>query len=54
MFYSGIDQHKQSSVITTLTAEGRRVAQATVPNHRAVLLHYFAQFPGAARASQCR
>ena len=34
MFYSGIDQHKQSSVITTLTGDGQRVAQATVPPPR--------------------
>ena len=50
MYFSGIDQHKVSSVITTLTADGQRVAQVTLPNHRAVLLHYFAQFPGPHRA----
>ncbi len=50
MFYSGIDQHKAASVITTLAADGQRVAQATVPNQRAVLLRYFAQFPGAHKA----
>lgn len=50
MFYSGIDQHKASSVITTLTAEGQRVAQATVPNERAVLRRYFAQWPGPHKA----
>lgn len=50
MYFSGIDQHKHSSVITTLTDDGRRVAQATVPNQRAVLLQYFAQFPGPHKA----
>lgn len=50
MFYSGIDQHKLSSVITTLAADGQRVAQATVPNDRRVLRQYFAQFPGPHRA----
>lgn len=50
MFYSGIDQHKASSVITTLTADGQRLAQATVPNERAVLRAYFAQFPGPHKA----
>jgi len=50
MFFSGIDQHKQSSVITTLTCDGQRVAQATVPNERRVLLQYFAQFPGPHKA----
>jgi transposase len=50
MFYSGIDQHKESSVITTLTAEGERVAQVTLPNRRALLLQYFAQFGGAHKA----
>jgi transposase len=50
MFFSGIDQHKQSSVITTLTAQGQRVAQVTLPNHRPLLLQYFAQFPGPHKA----
>ncbi|HWP03141.1 MAG TPA: hypothetical protein VNL96_06770 [Gemmatimonadaceae bacterium] len=50
MYFSGIDQHKVSSVITTLTATGERVAQVALPNHRGALLAYFAQFPGAHRA----
>jgi len=50
MYFSGIDQHKAFSVITTLTADGTRVAQASLPNHRATLLQYFAQFPGPHRA----
>lgn len=50
MFYSGIDQHKHTSVITTLTAAGEQVAQVTLPNHRPVLTHYFRQFPGPHQA----
>ncbi len=50
MYFSGIDQHKTSSVITTLAADGEQIAQVTLPNHRAALLHYFAQFPGPHRA----
>lgn len=50
MFFSGIDQHKQSSVITTLGPDGTRVCQATVPNERTRLLQYFAQFPGPHKA----
>jgi transposase len=50
VFYSGIDQHKRSSVITTLTGDGEQVAQVTLPNHRAVLCQYFAQFPGPHQA----
>src|SRR3989338_922602 len=50
MYFSGIDQHKAFSVITTLAADGGRVAQASLPNDRAPLLGYFAQFPGPHRA----
>jgi transposase len=50
MYYSGIDQHKASSVITTVTADGARVAQVTVPNRRHLLLQYFTQFPGPHKA----
>ena len=50
MYYSGIDQHKVSSVITTLTADGTRVAQETLPNCRRLLLQYFTQFPGPHKA----
>ena len=46
MFYTGIDQHRASSVLTTLTAEGQRVMQMTVPNDRQLLTDYFAQWPG--------
>jgi len=50
MFYSGIDQHKATSVITTLTATGEQVAQVTLPNHRPVLRQYFQRFPGPHQA----
>lgn len=50
MYYSGIDQHKASSVITTLTAGGERLAQVTLPNRRRLLLEYFTQFPGPHKA----
>ena len=32
MWYSGIDQHKRDSVITTYGLEGASVKQARVPN----------------------
>ncbi len=50
MFYTGIDQHRASSVLTTLTAQGERVMQRTVPNDRQLLTNYFAQWPGAHQA----
>ena len=34
MFFTGIDQHKQSSVLTTVTASGERLAQVTLPKGR--------------------
>ena len=46
MFYTGIDQHRRSSVLTTLTAHGERLGQVTLPNERDLLARYFAQFPG--------
>jgi transposase len=50
VFYTGIDQHRASSVLTTLTAEGERLRQVTLPNDRGVLTAYFAQFPAPHRA----
>ena len=50
MFFTGIDQHKHSSVLTTVTAAGERVVQTTLPNQRAALLAFFRQFPGPHRA----
>jgi transposase len=46
MFFTGIDQHRLQSTLTTFTASGERVGDATVPNDPRVLTRYFAQFPG--------
>lgn len=46
MYFTGIDQHKHSSVLTTVTATGERLRQVTLPNDRAALLAFFQQFPG--------
>ncbi len=37
-------------MITTVTADGERVAQVTLPNQRGVLLQYFTQFTGPHKA----
>jgi transposase len=50
MFFTGIDQHRLRSTLTTFTATGERVGEVTVPNDRAVLARYFAQFPGPHQA----
>jgi len=50
MWYSGIDQHKQSSVITTYGPEGPVVKQARLPSTPLALQLYFAQFPGPHQA----
>jgi len=50
MYFTGIDQHRLSSVVTTLTATGERITQVTLPNDRRLLTAYFAQFPGAHQA----
>jgi len=50
VFYTGIDQHKHSSVFTTVTATGEEVAQVTLPNERPLLRQYFAQLPGPHQA----
>jgi transposase len=46
VFYTGIDQHRRSSVLTTVTPQGERLSQVTLPNERGLLSRYFAQFPG--------
>jgi len=46
MFDTGIDQHRLRSTLTTFTAAGDRVGEATLPNDRATLRRYFGQFPG--------
>lgn len=50
MYFTGIDQHRLSSVLTTLTETGERVAQVTLPNDRRLLTEYFAQFAGPHQA----
>jgi transposase len=50
MYFTGIDQHRLSSVLTTLTDTGERVAQVTLPNDRRLLTAYSAQFPGSHQA----
>jgi len=51
VFYTGIDQHRRSSVLTTYTEDGRVVGHATLPNEPRRVRHYFAQFPGSHRAA---
>ena len=46
MFYSGIDQHKRDSYITTYGPDGGSVKQERVPNTARRFQRYFAQFPG--------
>lgn len=50
MYYTGIDQHRLSSVLTTFTPQGERLRQVTLPNDRGLLSHYFAQYPGPHQA----
>lgn len=50
MWYSGIDQHKRDSVLTTYGPEGPRVKQAKVANTPLALAQYFGAFPGPHQA----
>ena len=50
MFYSGIDQHKRDSYITTYGPDGEVVKQQRVANSPLLLQRYFAQFSGPHRA----
>ena len=50
MFFSGIDQHKRDSYITTYGSEGVIVKQERVANTPWQIQRYFAQFPGPHRA----
>jgi transposase len=50
MFYTGIDQHKRNSFITTYGPDGNIVKQERVPNTQLGLRQYFAQFHGPHRA----
>jgi hypothetical protein len=51
MWYSGIDQHQQSCVITTYGPEGPRVEQARVASTALELARYFAEFSGPHKAA---
>jgi transposase len=50
VLYSGIDQHKLDSVITTYNASGERLRQRRLRNDRSAIVRYFAEFPGPHRA----
>jgi transposase len=50
MWYSGIDQHKRDSVITTYGPDGPRVKQVRVANTPLTLAQYFADFPAPHKA----
>jgi transposase len=50
MWYSGIDQHRRDSVITTYGPDGPRVKQTKVANTPLTLARYFGAFPGPHRA----
>ena len=50
MWYTGIDQHRHDSVLTTYGPDGPRVNQAKVANTPLAFAAYLAQFPGPHRA----
>lgn len=50
MYYSGIDQHKRDSFITTYDSNGTVVKQARVRNSPLLIRDYFTQFPGPHKA----
>ncbi len=50
MYYSGIDQHKRDSFITTYDSDGTVVKQARVRNSPLLIQSYFAEFPGHHKA----
>ncbi len=50
MFYSGINQHKRDSFITTYDDGGTIVNHERVPNPPLRIQRYFAQFPGPHKA----
>jgi len=43
MYFSGIDLHKDMSVITTINENGAILSQRKVPNHEAHIITYFNQ-----------
>lgn len=50
MFYSGMDQHKRDSFITTYGPDGEVVKQMRVPNSALAIQRYFSQLPGPHKA----
>jgi len=50
MYFSGIDQHKRDSFITTYDSKGTVVKQMRVRNNPLLIQNYFAQFPGPHKA----
>ena len=50
MYYSGIDQHKRNSFITTYDSKGTVVKQMRVANDPLLIQRYFAEFPGPHKA----
>ena len=50
MLHSGIDLHKRTRTIATVTAEGQPVQDRQLPTTRAAVRAYFAAVPGPHRA----
>jgi transposase len=50
MLHSGIDLHKRTVVLSTVTADGRSVRDAKLPTTREAVRAYFAALPGPHRA----
>jgi transposase len=50
VLHSGIDLHRRSVVLATVTAEGHPVRNAKVPTTRDAVRAYFAALPGPHRA----
>lgn len=51
MYYTGIDQHKSTSYLTTVDNEGVILKQANVRNNSHDILNYFNQFDGSHKAT---
>lgn len=50
MLHSGIDLHKRTIAISTVTADGQSVRDTQLPTTRAAVLSYFEAIPGPHRA----
>jgi transposase len=50
MLHSGIDLHKRTVVLSTVTCDGQPVRDATLPTTREAVRRYFAALPGPHRA----